>query len=425
MSRIVFAWMFLLSLSGAAYAADPLADLQKSLDHNKALRRYQLQVRVIAVAPALAIEVLDGDIKVRNLIRSGTDILSPQFNMAILLQAGGQQVHDAVAALRGELSALQKQHPDRKLQLTAASNTLFDQAYRYLTDGDTAKAIETFRQGAAQGSAFCQHFLGYYYFTGQGTVLQKDPVKAIEWLTRAAKQGMPEAMTCLGTLYIFEKDIPRDYTKGFDWMRQAAEMDFAPAQAMTSYLLMYGLGTAKDPVRAVEWLNKAVAQGDNYGIVVLAQYHMAGKGVPRDFEKARSLYQQVIDRNSADPKESLNALIGLASMLATAEDPRFHDGRKAVELAGKALMMVAANDEYSLYEGLVMDTLAAAYARCGQFDKAVETQETYLSLIEKIAFPPEKNKTKERRLAQDRLELYRKHQPFVYHPEDEEKESRK
>ena len=70
---------------------------------------------------------------------------------------------------------------------------------------------------------------------------------------------------------------------------------------------------------------------------------------------------------------SAGSFNNLAWILATAEDPSIRDGRKAVAYARKALKMGK--------NGAWMDTLAAAYAECGEFKKAaaVETAAYRLS----------------------------------------------
>ena len=86
----------------------------------------------------------------------------------------------------------------------------------------------------------------------------------------------------------------------------------------------------------------------------------------------------------------------LAWLLATAKEPGIRNGKKALELALKACELSDWKDpEY-------LDTLAAAYARLGDFDNAVKWQE-------KAFKSPEFAEDKE---AQQRLTLYRKHKSW-------------
>ena len=87
-------------------------------------------------------------------------------------------------------------------------------------------------------------------------------------------------------------------------------------------------------------------------------------------------------------------------ILATYEDGQLRDGAKAVRLAERACKLV----NYEVPETL--DTLAAAYAEAGQFDKAVETSEKAMQLA--LA-------SGEKKLAKDiqsRLELYKAKRPY-------------
>jgi hypothetical protein len=68
-----------------------------------------------------------------------------------------------------------------------------------------------------------------------------------------------------------------------------------------------------------------------------------------------------------------NALNQLAWHFATCKDPKQHDGKRAVELALQATKIQPQNAGW-------LDTLAAAYARNGQFDQAITTQIRALSM---------------------------------------------
>ncbi|HEX3147974.1 MAG TPA: tetratricopeptide repeat protein [Gemmataceae bacterium] len=88
----------------------------------------------------------------------------------------------------------------------------------------------------------------------------------------------------------------------------------------------------------------------------------------------------------------------LARVYATAPDARLRDGKKAVESAKKAVDMIKYRD------GRYLDTLAAAYAEAGDFDKAVETQQ---KALDDPDFMKEESEG-----ARHRLTLYRDKKPF-------------
>jgi len=69
----------------------------------------------------------------------------------------------------------------------------------------------------------------------------------------------------------------------------------------------------------------------------------------------------------------VEALNNVAWVLATCKDANQHNGKRAVELALKATKLMP---DKAYYFG----TLAAAYARNGQFEEAIKTQVQALSM---------------------------------------------
>jgi tetratricopeptide (TPR) repeat protein len=133
----------------------------------------------------------------------------------------------------------------------------------------------------------------------------------------------------------------------------------------SSYLVAYNnrgaaYGALKQYERAIPDFDRAIELNPKYAEAycnrgaafgALKQYERA----IRDFDKAIQL----------DPNYA-RAYNNLAWLLATAENPSIRDGRRAVELALKACDLSACRDAY------LLDTLAAAYARVGNFAKAIE-----------------------------------------------------
>jgi Tfp pilus assembly protein PilF len=135
--------------------------------------------------------------------------------------------------------------------------------------------------------------------------------------------------------------------------------------------------------KAIEINPRYVKAYNNRGII----YRLKGQ-----YEQAISDFNKAIEINPMDAQTYNN----LAWLFATAKVPRFRNGEKAVVLALKACELSEWKDPGYL------DTLAASYARVGDFGNATKWQEKALQILEK-------GKKAE---AQERLNLYRERKPW-------------
>ncbi|MCP4374223.1 MAG: tetratricopeptide repeat protein, partial [Deltaproteobacteria bacterium] len=86
------------------------------------------------------------------------------------------------------------------------------------------------------------------------------------------------------------------------------------------------------------------------------------------YAEAIQLYRQAADHGNVWGQNNL------AWIYATFKDPKYRNGKLAVHYALKATAQESKNSHFSR-------TLAAAYARDGQFDNAIETQEKAIELF--------------------------------------------
>lgn len=111
--------------------------------------------------------------------------------------------------------------------------------------------------------------------------------------------------------------------------------------------------------------------------------------VAHEYDKSLADYEKAI---VLDPKNS-NAYGTEAYLLSVCPAPKYRDGAKAVRYATKACELTEWHDAQAI------DSLAAAYAEAGDFDKAIQYQKQADEMAKKVDDP-------------DRLALYEKHQPF-------------
>ena len=114
----------------------------------------------------------------------------------------------------------------------------------------------------------------------------------------------------------------------------------------------------------------------------------------KDWARAAADYEKVVEI-SPDSAVGQN---GLAWLLSTAPDDKVRDGKRALEAAKKACELT------NYKNGGYLDTLAAAYAELGEFDRAVEWQEKAL----KTGDIP----IKDMDAARERLVLFKQKKPY-------------
>ncbi|MBI2296832.1 MAG: tetratricopeptide repeat protein [Betaproteobacteria bacterium] len=155
-----------------------------------------------------------------------------------------------------------------------------------------------------------------------------------------------------------------------------------------------GRGTAYENLKRYEQAIK------DYGEAIRLAPHEANNYANRasSYDKLGRYQEAIQDYNEAiklDPRDD-DALDSLAWLLATGKNPALRDGKRAVELALQACELTHWKEPGHI------DTLAAAYARAGDFAAAVKWQ---MKALEDKEFAKNRG-------AQERLQLYRAGKPF-------------
>ena len=234
---------------------------------------------------------------------------------------------------------------------------------------DIAKAHEWFEKGAAVGFPMSQHQLGAFY--DEGTGVEKNPAKAAEWFRKAGEQGLPQAQTAYAAKLETGEGVAKNLAKAALWYLKAAKQEFVPAMTR------------------------------------LANLYYTGEGVPVDYRRARAWY--LVAATSEDPWSSNN----IAWFYATCPDDSMHNGEKAVELSRRALKLhteILQADEHP-YE--MVDTMAAALARNGEYKEAELWQKRSLSLLAEDKDISAEDRKKLEDEFNTRLKLYQKQTPYT------------
>jgi|RhiMethySRZTD1v2_1073278.scaffolds.fasta_scaffold43770_4 TPR repeat protein len=288
---------------------------------------------------------------------------------------------------------------------------------------NAAAGIELLRRSAAQGSSRAQSLLGWAYWGGVG--VKKDLAEAAKWFTAAARQEDGYALASLAGFYyrgtgvvqdrargkrlllraaelgddkgltgawnvlLVGKPEDRDQRLGMHFLNKAASANDANAAYALAREYLTGRDVARDPSLAVVWFERAAKAKHALASLWLSELHAKGIGVRQDVKRAEQMLEDALSSAKLKDKNLFSWT------LSVAQDAQLRNSTLAIRVLEPAL---AAEKEKS---PAYLDTLAAAYADHGDFDKAVSTQ------LEALQAARRKWPTQPATSMEQRLELYR------------------
>lgn len=301
-------------------------------------------------------------------------------------------------------------------------------------DRNPALAVNLFQQAADAGLPEGQLRMGYLYT--QGIWVEQDLDEARRWFALAAAGGSAQAMLQMAQTWRRPWAERPDAQAALEWLERAHGAGAVDALAIAGFMFENGEFGTPDPAQARARFEAAAAAGSGLASAKLAHLYLAGEGVPQDDARARALFQAAAERGHPagfmglaylyesgtgvpeDPGQAhawyrraaeagiLDAQLRLAYtalgrgdldghreaarwlalaaarndpqamndyawLLATSPHDELRDGTRALSLARRAV----ARDRNPSF----LDTLAAAYAELGLYNKAVATQEEALT----------------------------------------------
>jgi len=174
---------------------------------------------------------------------------------------------------------------------------------------------------ANRGDSAAQYDVGSMYQNGRGVKADRD--KAVEWYTKAAEQGNPEAVSRLELMKsnearfsttevsasrgeldsqfdlgnMYEKGIGTgiDYKQARHWYEKAAAAGHAKASYSLGLMYHEGSGIKKNNKTAFKWFSDAATQGNTPAQYYLGKLYASGSGVRKNYATALEWYTKAAD----------------------------------------------------------------------------------------------------------------------------------
>ena len=165
---------------------------------------------------------------------------------------------------------------------------------------DALKAVEWLEKAAGQGDALAQNELGRCYIKG-GDSISKNSALAFQWFQKSAEQGNADGQVYLAMCYHFGEGTEVDMGKAFMWYQKAAQQD--NVSALMNLAEYY---RDRDQKAMFNCLKKAAELGDSEASLMLGLCYFDGRGVKADLEKAAYWMKKSAAQGNEYAKELLN-----------------------------------------------------------------------------------------------------------------------
>ncbi|KAI9883877.1 MAG: hypothetical protein M1823_004342 [Watsoniomyces obsoletus] len=150
------------------------------------------------------------------------------------------------------------------------------------TRKDPMRAIQWYTKAASLGDTPAMYKLGMILLKGL-LGQPKNPRDAMTWLRRAADRAdeeNPHALHELALLYENgnpNDNIPRDPTRSLELFKQAASLGYKFSQYRLGSAFEYGLMDCPiDPRRSIAWYSRAAVQGEHQSELALSGWYLTG-----------------------------------------------------------------------------------------------------------------------------------------------------
>ena len=283
--------------------------------------------------------------------------------MVLFLFIGLNQVDLSVASLGEEEAPVLPTEP-----YWAEDLTVCNQAKPLAEDEAFAQCLAL----AEQGRVFAQMRVAWLFFKSE----DEDHLQiSYDWMSKAGNYDDTSKLLS-AIMLLAHGTTAEDKLKGYKGIIKQADSGFAGAEAYLALLYLLDQNLLEKTANPVWLLEKAHRSDVGYvGVWDLLRIYLNGLETRVDKNKAVALIRDYAD--SFFPTSANNA----AWMIATSKDLDVFKSSDAVQWAES----VVQDPNYSDNFGFV-DTLAAAYAADGQFERAIAKQKQAIALLEQSEY---------------------------------------
>lgn len=190
---------------------------------------------------------------------------------------------------------------------------------------------------ADKGNKWSQYRAAKFMLNRDGD--RYDPKKAVEYLTRSAKQGYTVAKYMLGKLYLRGEDVPKQMLHALHWLESAVQDDNQYAEYLLGKTFLKGEDIERDIERAESLLRRSAEQGNKYAAYSLGKAYLDGDILAQSIDEAVRLLNLSASKNFAPAQFILGRLLYKGEVVP-------EDIRQAVRWLGRA---AAQKNSYAAY----------------------------------------------------------------------------
>ncbi len=185
---------------------------------------------------------------------------------------------------------------------------LYEEAKAFYDNEDYYAAIPLFQEAADLGVPDAQAYLGICYQYGLGNFSEQqeeNKIKAIEWLSKAEKQGSIPGRYQLAFCYRTGYGVEQDNDEAIRLLNINAGLGDADSMAFLGSIFRSEDYEQNDLETAIEWTRKAAVAGSAKGQYELGVHYLNGIGVVQDYSEAVKWFQLAADQEYAAAQNNL------------------------------------------------------------------------------------------------------------------------